>query len=107
GSVIRDDGRGDRVWCLSMPAKAIAVGREVLYVGGSLNGYNGFVASVSESSSLILFGVGPPFSFVIAALLVSAVLSSVLWLGKGWRKKPRPLQRSPPPATIPRKGLET
>ena len=107
GNIMRYDSNGNRVWSLSMQPKAIAVGQEGLYVGGSLNGYNAFVASVSESSSLILFGVDPPFSFVIAALLVSAVLSSVLWLGKGWRKKPRPLQRSPPPATIPRKGLET
>ncbi len=66
----------------------ISVGRNGVYVGGT-NGY-AFIEELSQSSSLILFGVNPPFSFGLAALLGGLVVTSLLWLRRRWRKKMRP-----------------
>jgi len=95
------DSSGNRVWSIrteAFSASALSVGETGVYVGGDVESgpsLKAYAAAYSLSSSLILFGVDPPLSFVIAALLVGAGGVSVLWIRKGWRKKVRPTSQRP------------
>ena len=100
GSMLRYDSNGNRVWSIPLhqTTGALSVGENNVYVGGpwgSDPGRKAFAEAYDVSSSLVLFGVNPPFSFVIAGLLASAAALSVLWLRKGWKKKVRRATQRP------------
>jgi len=103
--VMKYDSSGNRMWSVrteAFTATALSVGENDVYVGGGLvsgPSLKAYAAAYSLSSSLIIFGVDPPVSFVIAGLLVGAGVVSVLWIRKGWKKKARPIARNF--ATIP------
>ncbi len=100
GSMLRYDSNGNRVWSIPLhqTTGALSVGENNVYVGGpwgSDPGRKAFAEAYDVSSSLVLFGVNPPSSFGIAALLVGAVVLSVVWLRKGWKKKVRRTTQRP------------
>ncbi len=102
GFVMKYDGNGNHVWSLQIqpsPSQggaemnAISVGENGVYAGGSQRlaiGQVAFIAEFSQSSSLILFGFNPPFSFGLAGLLVGFVALSILWLRRQMKRKVRP-----------------
>jgi len=107
GTVMKYDATGNHVWSFQWPwgtgkgfltkADVIAVQQESIYVGGDLStdvqtGVSDtvFIANVSESRSLVLFGINPPFSFFLLGLMATAAVISVFWLRRSWKKIRRP-----------------
>jgi hypothetical protein len=107
GTVMKYDASGNHIWSLQLPwgtgtggitpADVITVRQQSIYVGGTLriNGPTGvsdtaFVARISESSSLVLFGINPPFSFLLVGLMAAAAAVSIFWLRRSWKKIRRP-----------------
>jgi hypothetical protein len=84
--VAKYDGNGNSVWLFRIPSRpySISVGSGSVYVGGDTGprGRNAILSEYSQSSSLIFFGLSPPFSFLAVSLLVAAVTISILWLKK-------------------------
>jgi hypothetical protein len=111
GTVMKYDASGNHVWSLQLPrgsgkgfltkADVIAVQQESIYVGGDLStnvptgvSDTAFIAGISESSSLVLFGINPPFSFLLVGLMVAAAAVSIFWLRRSWKKIRGPLSAS-------------
>lgn len=89
--VMKYDGNGNSIWSFQMKALRhplsrslpISVGENGVFVGGVLskdNGDDAYVTEFSQSSSLILFGVNPPFSFVMVGSIAGAVAVTILFL---------------------------
>ncbi len=92
--VMRYDARGNRVWSVSAQSStnSFASGGGGVFLGGTLGpdqGSQAFLTRLSSSSSLILFGLNPPFSFLLAGLLAASAIVSIFWLRRNWRKKVR------------------
>jgi hypothetical protein len=91
GLVAKYDENGNRVWYVHPPLQAdtlytISANSDGLYVGAGLSAghsmnFQGTVwlSMVGASSSLIIFGVGPPFSFIMVAALAAVIAASILW----------------------------
>jgi hypothetical protein len=92
GIVMKYDSNGDHDWSLQLPWKTgslyslsnvITIQQSSLYIGGDLRtdiptgvSDTAFIANIGESSSLVFFGINPPFSsLLLGALIVVAVLS--------------------------------
>ena len=98
GSIVRYDSGGSQVWSFGMRATPFAVsgGGDGVYVGGGTGGSSigsfgaayGFLAGFWQSSSLIFFGLNPPLSFGLAALLAGAAVTSVWWMRRRYKNKP-------------------
>jgi hypothetical protein len=85
GYLVRFDSNGNQVWSVGVPgpANAISARPDGVYVGGGDQNNPFTTASLSkyaQSSSLVLFGVNPPFSFGLVALLGGVVVLSLFWL---------------------------
>src|SRR5438552_4179897 len=94
-----DMGSGNQAWSLQIPASGIlSVGQNGVYVGGSVSSNGGgddaYIADFDQSSSLILFGINPPYSFLVAGAIVGAAVLLVLWQRRRWEKKARPRSAS-------------
>jgi hypothetical protein len=103
GIVMKYDGKGNHVWSVLLPWRTgtgsltsgdvIAVGDAGVYVGGdsrtSTPNSVGFIAQITKSSSLVFFGVNPPYSFGLVGLLAALVAISVLSLRRRLKKKLR------------------
>jgi hypothetical protein len=79
------DGNGNSVWLLQIPSApySISVSSGSVYVGGEDYGNaNAVLSEYAQSSSLIFFGLNPPFSFLAVSLLTAAATISILWLRK-------------------------
>ncbi len=91
--VIRYDANGNHVWSVALKQVflgAISVGADRIFVGGTdPDAGRAVITSLDQSSSLILFGVNPPFSFLLAGLLAASAIVSILWLRRNWRKRVR------------------
>jgi len=102
GIVLKYDGNGKNVWSLQLPwmtagslrtADVISVEHGEVFVAGDLRhaatatGHSAFLAAISQSSSLVLFGINPPFSFALLALLVVVAIVSPIWLRKYWKRR--------------------
>ena len=84
----------DRPWF--GPHDVIAAEGSVLHVAGNLRTAQtsaAFLTTLDKSSSLIFFGVNPPFSLVLAGLLVAGSALSILWF-----RRQRPKKRGIPRA---------
>ena len=81
GYLIRYDSNGNQVWSVQVPrsANAVSVGQDGVYVGGGAP-TNALLSKYGQSSSLVLFGVNPPLSFGLVALLGGIVALSLFWL---------------------------
>ncbi len=96
GFLMRYDGNGNQVWSFQVhrSLNAISVGENGVYVGGKDSFVetqgNAFITEFSQSSSLILFGLNPPYSFGLVSLLAGLTALSILWLRRGRKKKVRP-----------------
>ena len=108
GTVMKYDSNGNHVWSLVLPwttgislltpsdVIVVTAQQASLYVGGDTrtisNGVNdtAFIASISESSSLVFFGINPPNSFGLVGLLVAAAAMSILWLRRQQKRRVRP-----------------
>jgi hypothetical protein len=75
------------------------VGQDGVYVGGEASN-NAALSKYAQSSSLVLFGVNPPFSFGLVALLGGVVVLSLFWLRRqrkrGVRRPRSAVPYSPP-----------
>jgi hypothetical protein len=102
GTIARYDGNGRQAWSVSMKATPFAVsGGGGVYVGGGTGHSLSFsdvrgttyavLAAFEPSSSLIFFGLNPPFSFGLAAFLVGVTITTVWWLRGHFENKAKPL----------------
>ncbi len=91
GYLIRYDSNGNHVWTVEIPlsVNSASAGQDGVYVGGAASN-NAVLSKYGQSSSLVLFGVNPPFSFGLVALLGAVVVLSLLWLR---RQRKRVLRR--------------
>ncbi len=110
GSILKYESSGNRIWSLELRATlyAVAVSSNGVYVGGSTGGQSTtlsagstFLARFWQSSSLVLFGLNPPLSFVLLAGIVTIVVGTTLWLRRHYStvdssKKTRQLLKSVP-----------
>jgi hypothetical protein len=111
GLVVKFDASGNKIWSFQLPwitggpvsqRDNVAVQEAGVYVGGEIptsQGSNAFVTQVDRSSSLIFFGVNPPFSFLVLTVLVAVSVVGIFWFRRRWRRIRRPpnpggLQRS-------------
>ena len=104
--VMKYDINGNLMWSLQLPlttglgaapSDAISLGGSAIYVGGDSEAAVldvVFLTILDKSSSLIFFGVNPPFSFGILGVLVAAAITSVLWLRRRWTRTHRPPSKS-------------
>src|SRR5438046_9227276 len=84
------DSNGNQIWSIKLPWKTglgsaphdvIAAEGSVLHVAGNLRTAQtsaAFLTTLDKLSSLIFFGVNPPFSFVLAGLRVAWFVLSIL-----------------------------
>jgi len=91
--VMKYDSNGNRAWFVQPAGRfssfdAIAAAQDGVYVGSCCA--DAYLFKVGMSSSLILFGVNPPYSFIIVAILGGVVASSIFWLRKHRRKRLHP-----------------
>ncbi len=101
GMVMRYDSNGNRLWGFQLPWKtgsngltsaqvAVTVSESGIYLGGTdVGSEDAFIARISRTSSLIFFGLNPPFSFGLLGLLVSISVSSTLLFRRQWIKTHR------------------
>ncbi len=95
--VMRYNSNGNYVWYAaleegvgSFPPATISATNSIVYVGGATHDSGqAFITGLGQSSSLILFGVNPPFSFLLAGLLAASAIVSIFWLRRNWRNKVR------------------
>jgi hypothetical protein len=87
--VVKYDSRGNEIWTIQTLFKSSR--NDFLIVNGSggfyIAGATGFspriqaiVQDISGDSSLILLGVNPPFSFILAASIVSVIGLCIFYL---------------------------
>ncbi len=97
GFLMRYDGNGNQAWSFHMQRRlnTVSAGQNSVYVGGkdsfgdNAEG-NAFITEFSQSSSLILFGLNPPYSFGLVSLLAGLTALSILWRRRERKKKVRP-----------------
>jgi hypothetical protein len=108
GFLMRYDTNGSQAWSVQIHRRlnAISLAQSGVYVGGddgfSQGPLNAFVTEFSQSSSLVLFGVNPPFSFAIVGVLGGAVALSIFWLR---RQRKRQIRR--PKSAVPYSSPKT
>lgn len=113
GYVVRLDLNGNEIWnlpldtheevCLSFQGcTPIGVKQGAVYIGGKIRDQRstGFVQKISQTSSLIMFGVNPPISFLIAAafpaaVVITAVIVNLRQPRKKWALKAPPAKKRP------------
>jgi hypothetical protein len=86
--LMKYDGNGGSLWSFETQSLShtssslgVAAGAGSIFLGGDLrigNDLFGYVARFSQSSSLVLFGLNPPFSFLLLGSLVAALTVSIL-----------------------------
>ena len=101
GIAMKFDSNGNMMWSVQLPldtgfgiawSDAIALGDSAAYIGGSSGSDRvnlAFLTILEKASSLIFFGLNPPFSFVLAGLLVAGSALSILWFRRQRLKKRR------------------
>jgi hypothetical protein len=67
----------------------IFAGQDAIYIGGQTDHYASMNA-LSQSSSLIFFGLNPPFSFIVLAGLISGSVASLILFRRFRRSRVRP-----------------
>jgi hypothetical protein len=104
GYLIRYDSNGSQVWSVGVPgsASAISARPDGVYVGGGTP-TNALLSKYAQSSSLVLFGVNPPFSFALVGVLAGIVALSLFWL-RMLRKNRIRRPKSAVPYTQPKSG---
>jgi len=102
GILMNYDGNGNLVWSRQLPFTSgsglardntLAVARSSLYIGGSYGGAVtniAFLTLIDKSSSLIFFGVNPPYSFGVVGLLIAVSVVSIIWFRRRWKKEHSP-----------------
>jgi hypothetical protein len=94
------DSSGRSVWSLQLPpserfADKIATFDGGIYIGGSTGdavssaGTSALVAEYSPASSLIFFGLSPPFSFIALAATVGGAIAGWVFMRTRWKNKRR------------------
>jgi hypothetical protein len=108
--VMKYDGNGNSVWSFQVQtlehpfssSLPISAGNNGVFVGGAVStdrGADAYVTEFSQSSSLILFGITPPFSFIVLAAMLAIGATSVFLFRRIRRRRVRsrrvgPLDRS-------------
>jgi len=103
GVVLKYENSGGQDWSLTLPWTTGAIGTLTpfdvitaqpasLYVAGDIRAPSSlagvaFLASISKLSSLVFFGINPPFSFGLLGVLVAAAVVNIVWFIKRWRRK--------------------
>lgn len=100
----RYDTNGDQVWYITVRGRinSISAAQDGVYVGGQDSSQAALLAKYGQSSSLIFFGVNPPFSFGLVGLVGAIVVLSI-FLFRRQRKKhsQRPKRITPHVASRP------
>ncbi len=106
GFLMRYDTNGGQDWSFRIPIvlNSVSVAQGGVYVGGhysftDMSGsgfWSGFITEFGSSSSLILFGLNPPYSFILVAAVGGVVILSVLWLRRQIRKRASQLKSEAP-----------
>jgi hypothetical protein len=107
GFVMKYDSQGHQLWSFLTPISPtqrfgqvegflVAAGGGGFYLAGSsvltigsAHGQNAIVQQFGQSSSLIFFGINPPWSFLIVASLVAVAVISVWFFRKRYVKRLR------------------
>ncbi len=93
------DGNGNRIWLFQIPITpyTVSVGGGSVYVGGDTQrrteGRSAALSEFGQSSSLIFFGLNPPFSFLTVGILAATVISAI-WLRRRRKSRVRLPDRS-------------
>jgi hypothetical protein len=98
--LMKYDGNGNNVWSFRvqgmigagpLPSRAmpIAVGENSVYVGGQTDLY-ARINAFGGSSSLIFFGLNPPFSFIVLVGLIAGSVASLVLFRRLRRSRVRP-----------------
>jgi hypothetical protein len=105
--VNRYDSNGNRLWSLQATniipdggTNSIAAGPDGFYEGGSVQG-NALVDEFSVNSSLVFFGVNPPWSFLIVGSLLGTAGGGLFFLRRMRRNRARPQRVGPPERSLP------
>jgi hypothetical protein len=67
-------GNGNRAWIFPAYGNAIAAGESGVYLAEA----SGLLVSYSDSPSLVLFGINPPYSFIVVATIAGIIAFSIL-----------------------------
>ena len=101
GFVVKYDADGNRVWYVPSLSRAdvsyaISASSDGVYFGAGLPPADSPISQgrvslllVSGSKSLIMFGIGPPYSFAIVAVLSAIIVGSMLWVRRRWEQNKR------------------
>ncbi len=92
GFIVKYDNSGTFSWFLQVDQSpmSISAGDNGAYVGGFSSTTNlAILEQVGSSSSLVLFGLNPPISFGVVALLSSLVAMSVIYFSRRRKYRPR------------------
>jgi hypothetical protein len=104
------DFQGNLVWSLQMQFRADRVYRlassdGLVYVAGDVTHSavysDALVEAVSSSSSLVFFGLNPPWSFLVLGGTVGVVVISLFFLSRHWRRSMRSPRVGPPEHSLP------
>jgi hypothetical protein len=100
--MLKYDLNGNSLWSFPIPQvpAALSANDGGIYVGGAEKaGYSlAFTEELTEPSSLIFFGINPPYSFLVVGGLVAATTASILFYRR--KLKRRPVSKAPvPPKT--------
>ncbi|OLD34223.1 MAG: hypothetical protein AUI50_07340 [Crenarchaeota archaeon 13_1_40CM_2_52_14] len=92
-----DSSNGNRLWIFPAYGSAIAAGESGVYLAES----NGLLVSYSDSASLVLFGVNPPYSFVVVSTSVGVPVLMILLKKRSLNKRAQriPAVRNDPKQT--------
>ena len=84
-----DGGNGNRLWSFATIGGATA-GQNGVYVatGSELVNY-------SESASLVLFGINPPYSFIMISTIPGVIILTVLLKRRSWTRQAQRNARTP------------
>jgi hypothetical protein len=86
GFLTRYDSNGEQVWSVIIPSVtpasiiSVSVGQDGVYLGGKTSSGDASLSKYGQSSSLVFFGVNPPFSFGLVGLLGGLVVLSIFRL---------------------------
>jgi len=89
GFLMKYDSNGVQEWSVQIQklvarielasfSTVLSAGSAAVYIGSSYHDGNLFVAAISVVSSLVIFGINPPASFLVIGSLVTAAVVSVL-----------------------------
>jgi len=107
--LVKYDSSGKQVWSYALPHQAdgwdtypppLSAGETGLYLAGSSDRGDVLLEEFSGSSSLVLFGINPPFSFITLGAFVAAVAAGFVLSTRRIRRKMRKRSKTVRPRPV-------